>query len=243
MPSIILDSLKRKELGIFEILLKSFRVFLGAFPIILIISLIIDLPFCLIIELLLPTFDEPIAGQFWAEYQGGNIVYILTMPAKIGVIIYVERYLKSERIGIQALLRSGFSKWGSFLGTSWIAGLGIFLRLFLLIFPGIIYAVKISFIDQLVSARGIVGDDAISYSKSLVQGRFWKVFSLFALIFINNFILVSIFVEIFGSLSLLWPSNAFVFGVSVRFINELILFHFASVFGTLLFLNLDFCKE
>ena len=242
----ILEKLERKELNLFSLLINSYIFFTRNFLIILLIALIVNLPFCFLQEAIFPFAELGNPENLAPSFYFNGFVLLLTMPAQIAVIVHAENKLNSQNVGVFGLLRRGFSRWGSFFGTNWLVGWGIMFRLILLIVPAIIYGVRVSFTEQACALREIGGGTAIEYSKSLVQGRFWKIFIVFILLFINTIFVSSIIHEILNHLSILLPPNLpnqiFFLGVFSYFVDVLIRY-FWSVFSTLLFINLEYCKK
>ncbi|MFA5031248.1 MAG: hypothetical protein WC495_06725 [Patescibacteria group bacterium] len=75
----------------------------------------------------------------------------------------------------------------------------VMVGMFLLVIPGIIFAIWFSFTTMIVVLEGLRGTDAMRKSKSYVQGRWWGVFGRLILLSIAIGIASSIVDKIFGS--------------------------------------------
>lgn len=158
--------------------------------------------------------------------------------ASMGTAAVVERAVFSDEgggIGWQEALNKAFSRWGSCIGTSILAGFIIVGLALLLIIPGVIWGVYYAFIIQAVVLKGLSGKEALDYSKSLVKGQWWKVFgTLFA--FSSVSIIFSIAIGIIASHL---PSIA---GIFTDTLADLVGAYF-TILSTLYFINIDSLKN
>jgi uncharacterized membrane protein len=102
----------------------------------------------------------------------GSIFYPLSTAAILHAIFAIHR---NETINYAQSMSAGFQCWGRLVNIYIRSGIYIFLRLLLLIVPGIILAIEYSFIEALVVNEGM-GTRAISHSQELTKGRKWEIF-------------------------------------------------------------------
>ena len=155
----------------------------------------------------------------------------------MAVAFVVEHSLRGENIGYRQALRQSFSRWGSVIGTGILAGLIIFGLTLLLIVPGIIWGVYYLFIVYIVALRGQGGKKALDYSKSLVKGRWWRVFGVFFVVGLLTFVFILIVDLPFGFM----PVN-FLTDVLSGILADIV-WSFFTIATVLFFLNLDYLKN
>ena len=146
------------------------------------------------------------------------------------ILIAAKNNLNNENIGLVEAFKQAFSRWGSCIGTSIIAGLMVLGLAFCLIVPGIIWAVYYTFIVQIVILKKISGKDALDYSKSLVK-RNKKVFLVLFLIWTLNIVPEYVITRYTSG------ANAFII-VGGSFVVDLIS-AFVFIMFTVIFLKLD----
>lgn len=187
--------IKTHQMGIFELFGEGWKYYSTHFVKILIIILCIYIPINTIV-LLIPVHeslsDDPLRlmqlygriYQFFDTWVG--------CIATVGIAAIVEGTILGANLSWGDAMRRGFSRWGSAVGTSIVAGfilLGLFL---LLIVPGIIWSVYYTFWIYVVALRNIGGTTALGYSKNLVVGQWWRVLGIIIVIavadIITNFI-------------------------------------------------------
>lgn len=181
------ERIRTTEFKLGDILSGGWTVFRGRFITILAIILIIYIPINIILSFL-PIEDQGLQGlrQYWQIAQVLEMLF--GVLATMAIAFVVERSLNGEDIGYRGALRQSFSRWGSVIGTSILAGLIILGLTLLLIVPGIIWFIYYTFIEYVVILRGKGGKTALDYSKSLVRGHWWKVFGITLLFTILTFI-------------------------------------------------------
>lgn len=233
--------LKSREFGILEIFFNSAKVFLKIFPALLIINAFLLFPVGFILEIFVPAYKpiEDYTLLIIVRY-GVFIAVCFQIPAYNAIRIIANQYLTEGKINLWASIRKGFSKWGDFFGTSTLMGAIAFFWFLFFIIPGLIFIVRLYFIGEAVVLRDLRGKSAISYSKSLVAGRWWKVFLTLLSVLINNYFLIFIFATICAFITLI-PLIGFTAGFVYRFISGF-LTCFAFIVSTLYFVNLEYRK-
>lgn len=76
--------------------------------------------------------------------------------------------------------------------TGLVGGIIVALLSLLLIIPGIIWLVYYSFIFYVAALRNLAGKRALDYSKSLVEGQWWRVAGITLLIGFFNFVAIMV---------------------------------------------------
>ncbi len=113
---------------------------------------------------------------------------------------------------------TGFRRWGRYLATGIVAGFKVLLYLLLLIVPGIIKSVKLSFIDCIVATKENLPDEACQISEQIVTGRWWFIAWFLLLIFLIKTMIELAFVGIFWS-SVESPIPSIAIGVIIKLIE------------------------
>tara|TARA_B100000029_G_scaffold398971_1_gene397582 strand:+ start:495 stop:1346 length:852 start_codon:yes stop_codon:yes gene_type:complete len=193
------ESVNQEELfkptkkGFFTLLLESFKFFTLNLPAIATIVL----PVFLVVEFLVPLFELVFNPNFAYEFtswewfnewinDGLNwIIKIITVEfirqviggiAWIAVIRVIAGAMHSKRIsGVQAM-KDGATMLPMYFVTAAIYYVLLILSSFLLIIPGVIFAVYCAFWQYSYVLRGKGAFSALTYSSSLVKDDFVRVF-------------------------------------------------------------------
>lgn len=232
-----------KEFGIRDVLTKAWLVYCKQFKALATMMLIVSLP-SIIINYCMIKYVAKLNHLTGSVTVVLAIVIVMIVAALInfvgvlGSILIVEDTVKddSNEINWKTIFSTAFSKLPSYIGTNLLAAFILFGLSLLLVVPGIIWSLYYVFFTQVVFLRGIGGKDALDYSKSLVKGRWWKVFWI---LFVIGLIYMAMFFGI-GMLSFFLP-NALkvVFSICMY----VVVFVFFIVGQTILFLNLDYLKN
>jgi hypothetical protein len=126
-----------------------------------------------------------------------------------------------------------------FLPSTWtniVAGIVIIFMTLLLVVPGIIWGVYYSFIVQVSMLRDLSGQDALKYSKKLVEGKWGKTFGRLlgsGITIAFPFIIALIVVSLIGGV---------IDNLLLGLISDLISI-FVAIPTTLVFLNYDYLSK
>lgn len=226
-----------RELSISEFFSAGWNFYTKNFKNILPIILLIYIPVNILLYFI--SGSSIISDDFNVYTDIINIIETLWGTiATMGIIFLVEKSI-SEQEFVNSNWRDGlsraFSRWGSSIGTSFLAGLIILGMTLLLLFPGIIWSVYYSFFIHVVAIRHLGGKKALNYSKSLVKGQWWKVFGVLFLFNIINIIVGFILGFISGFL----PE---IIGIFTDTLIDLVGAYF-TVITAMFFLNIDFLKR
>ena len=117
-------------------------------------------------------------------------------------------------------LGEGFRAFARVFGAQFLAGLKIFLYLFLLVVPGIVKGVKLSMVAPVAYLEDPV--DAHERSESLVEGRGWEIFALMLVATIIAAIVVMIPTAALGVARVKAPAIAPAVHVVVAFCSQVV---------------------
>ncbi|WP_432404080.1 hypothetical protein [Wukongibacter sp. M2B1] len=223
-----------KEYTFGELVSKSWSIYQNKFTSILTITLLIYVP----INIILYFVDNLTKNMnnFNIYVKTANLLEtFIGIIATMGIALIVDSAINNNELSWSNALKRALSRWGSCFGTKFLAGLILIGLFILLIVPGIIWTLYYTFIVQVVVLKKIGGKEALDYSKSLVKGRWWKIFGIHCLYIIIILIL---------SFSLGFIDILFIEAFSI-FTNTIIdiASAFFTVTITVLFLNLDRIKE
>ena len=189
----IQNKLSKKEFSIGEILFNSWKLFTKNFQPILIIVLVVYIPINFILALI------PIEALM--EQQGsiqGFKIYIriiqilevlIGVIATMAIAFIIKSKLDGKSIDFKIALKKSLSRWSAAVGTTILLGIFLVGLVLLLIIPGVIYFNYWIFAIYAVILYNKSGKKALDYSKSVVKGRWWRVF-WYSLVFgISSFVI------------------------------------------------------
>ncbi len=236
----------KKELGIGGILSESWRLFRGNLWLFFIISFVVYIPVNAIL-----TFsnadamiDQGLRGIRMYMRVIQLLEFLIGTIATMAVAYLVKKRLDNKKISSWTALKEAMFKWPAAIFTSIVAGISLIFLFLLLIVPGVIYSVYWLFILYVIILKDKSFFDAMSYSKSVVKGRWWRTLG-YAFVFGLLALVVSFLLGlVFGGFSFFLPAGIFmdlfdvVFGTFVDFLIT----YFTVVF-VVFFLNLDATKK
>ncbi len=159
---------------------------------------------------------------------------IVSLVASMSSKLITESIVEQKPISLTDAIKLAWSKWGRAFITQLLTSL-IILGLSLLLFiPGFIYSIYYIFMLDAVALRDKDGTEALKYSKTLIEGQWWRIF------WISMGIGV-IYLIFNGSITfLLGKVSANPYFTIVPNAISLYLASILGVVGTVLFLNVDF---
>lgn len=239
------EEIYEKEFGVRDVLTKTWLVYCKRFKAISTMMLIVYLP-GIIIGCIMMEYAAKINNLSDSAKVTLLILAIVMILAMIvvafisflGISLIVEDTVKEDgnKINWETVLNKVFSKLPSYIGTNLLATLILFGLSLLFVIPGIIWNLYYIFITQVVFLREIGGKDALDYSKSLVKGRWWKVFWILVVIGLIN-MAVSFGT---GVISFFLPG---IFQAILTTCVDAIACVFFIACQTILFLNLDYLNK
>ena len=240
------EEIYEKEFGVRDVLTKTWLVYCKRFKAISTMMLIVSLPGIIINYLVLDNIVDKLnhltssatlllVVVIIVEITVGALISFMGL---VGISLIVEDTVKEDgnKINWETVLNKVFSKLPSYIGTNLLATLILFGLSLLFVIPGIIWNLYYIFITQVVFLREIGGKDALDYSKSLVKGRWWKVFWILVVIGLIN-MAVSFGT---GVISFFLPG---IFQAILTTCVDAVACVFFIACQTILFLNLDYLNK
>jgi len=226
----LFNDISEREFSLSDIMVKGWSVYCQQFKNLAILILITSLPIYIIISILPNDTSELNYIRIAMVIAGSS----LSIIGYVGVIFLAESAVKNNNTEISwgLAISKALTRFGSLAITSLLAGLIVIGLSLLLVIPGIIWFVYYTFFAQFVVLRGMRGKAALSSSKALVEGRWWKVFSL-------NLITILI------SISLNWGNECLLLllpkalNIITATCLDILGVGFSTVVMTVFFLNLD----
>ncbi len=217
-----------------NILTQSWEIFQANIKAIIIITLIIYIPLNLLLEVLpIDESGEGIMMYFRAIQLLEGLFGIL---ATIAIALLTKSAIEHKSISWQESLKLAINKWPRVIGTNLISGILLIGLFILLIVPGIMYSMYWYFIIYIVIFSDKWGMQAMTYSKEVVQNRWWKTFG-YAIVFG----LISLIVAAIASFPLVFLPESLPFLVFGDLIIDITV-SFFSVLGAVFYLAWDSTK-
>ena len=159
---------------------------------------------------------------------------IVSLVASMSIKLITESIIKQKPISLTNAIKLAWSKWGRAFTTQLLTSLIILGFSLLLIIPGFIYSIYYIFVLDAVALRDKDGMEALKYSKTLIEGQWWRIFWISMGIGIIYSIFNGLITFLLGKVS----ANPY-----FAIVPNAITLYVASIFGvvsTVLFLNIDF---
>lgn len=115
------------------------------------------------------------ASGNWIQFIYGLLFVLVATFVNLAGIIAISGMLKGEKPGIQAVYNKTRSKYFRFFLLTIVIGLILALGLVLLIIPFILFATWFAFSKYLFVEKGLGIKAALTESKNMVKGKFWKI--------------------------------------------------------------------
>lgn len=159
-----------------EMLGTAWTVFRGEWlrllPLVVGVSLL-----CTGVLTLFPEHDQETAMGVFLEIGEVSLVDLMFgILAALGGCWLVRERLEGRRGSLVGALAHAGRRWLAGVGTGWLESVILVFFLLLLIVPGVIFAVYYTFSTTAVALSGLSGMTALRHSKTLVAGRWWRVF-------------------------------------------------------------------
>ena len=233
--------LSNKEFSIGEIFSNSWKLFTENFQLILITTLIVYIPINIILSFI-PVgalMEQLGVAQGFKTYL--RIVQLLEVfigvIATMAISFAIKSKLDRKSIDFKTALKKSLSRWPAAIGTSILLAIFLIGLILLLVIPGIIYYNYWTFMIYAVIIYGKSGKKALDYSKSVVKGRWWKVF-WYSLVFGTLSFIAGIILAI---PSWFLPNNFIVDTIFYTFID--VALSYFTVVGVVFFINFDETKK
>lgn len=244
------NDLNQREYNIGEILIHTWSVFIRHSNLFVLTMLLFYIPIS-VSGLFLGKYSDDIVSDSneditgYLNYFGVYIILTVILGPIANMIITritqkeVQKGNTLEEINYSGVVKTVFGNYGKIFTTGLLAGLIIIGLSILLIVPGVIWSVYYAFLIQAVTIKGLFSKSALNYSKSLVKGRWWKIFIL-PLLFGSINIMFAFFLLGIGSLL-----PEFI-QILIKVFSQVVVGSFVStllpIAFTIYFLNLDSIK-
>ncbi|MDJ1178299.1 hypothetical protein PJF56_05440 [Roseofilum sp. BLCC_M91] len=232
MESNLQSSLQQSLLGVPEYLSIGWSEFRKNIQIFCIFTLITNIPL-----LILEEFEQIPDGL---EVLLSIISSVLVIIVGLALPNVVERSIRGQSVETMTVLQNAAPKFFIAFGVSLLVSIAVALGLVVFIIPGIWLAIRYSFAYYAVALRDC-GFNAMSYSQTLVKGRWWGVFGrlllLAILLIIPILLLASIIGIVSGLLSVIGLEIAA--AAFLHLATGIITYYFTTV-SVIMFLNFDY---
>lgn len=225
--------LDARVLGFWETAGIGWKVIRSEWLTLLVLALLIAVPMNWLLHQL-PQPDEDSAREIaraWRLEQAGQTFF--GVLATLGTAWITRERLEGRRATLAGALLHAVRCWLPAIGTAIVESFFLVGLTLLLIVPGIIFAGYYTFSMIAVALRGCSGTRALSYSKTLVKGRWWRVVG-YAAGFILPVLLPLLVLSVAGEFLPSWPHLDLVTDILTD-----VWLRLTTVFLTVLFLNLD----
>ena len=158
------------------LLRDSLRVFFSNLPFLAAATLVIYLPGKLVTQFLCYLLDIPFAGvlSYFVLEISDLLLSALVVPAIIFGLVHRFRTGRAPALGES--LRWGRRQWFKTLANQVKVEITIALWGALLVIPGVVAMVRLTFVDVVVAVEADLEHDVLGRSTRLAQGRRWRIF-------------------------------------------------------------------
>jgi hypothetical protein len=177
------------------------------------------------------------SGLGAASLFSGILISVIQLWATIAVARLVEDDVLDRNPDWKEALRQTWHRLLSAIGTSLLMGFYLMVLSFCLVIPGLIYSIYWVFTPYVVTLRGVGGQQAMDYSKSLVNDRWWLVL-VTAFVFAIVGLLLLLPVMLVSAIFSLIPYAGFLTNTLLQIAAALL-----TVLMVVFFLNLDYCRS
>ncbi len=163
-----------------KLLARSAALYFGELPRVAAVTLLVFLPVKLAVEWLLRGLEVPESGvpAYLASAASDLLLGALATPAVVYLLVGRLRTGRPAPIGES--LRWGWRLWGKSLWNEFKMEMTVALWTLLLIVPGIVAMVRLTFTQVVVAVEGNRTEDVLARSRELSAGHGWRIFFVVA---------------------------------------------------------------
>lgn len=175
-------------------------------------------------------------GESWFGPQSFVIVIVASLAGIIiplAIATFTQAVQSGETLEFKEVLSRAIPRWPQGIVTMIVMGVLLLLLFMLFIIPGVIFAIYWLFAVIAVALTDTSALDALSYSKQLVRGRWWKIFGY---VIVMGILMALVWAVVGGILSI--GGHNYITDVLSNILGDIISAFFV-IGGTLLFLNLQ----
>jgi len=163
-----------------RLLLHAARLFVARFGAIAAFTLAVFLPGKLLLQAICELFDISIGGILsYVLLEVSDLVLgALAVPAVVYALVAAQRTGRTPPLG--ECFRWGRRQWSKTVWNRFKVEVTVMLWGALLVIPGVIAMVRLMFTDIVVAIEADLEPDPMGRSRSLAQGRRWRIFFVLA---------------------------------------------------------------
>lgn len=165
------------------------------------------------------------------------LIMLISLVVQSLAQLAVMYVLKEQDINIKKAYQLAWRRLLSFWWISFISGFIVLIGFFLLLIPGMIFAVWFCLASFVLVNEDLKGWPALQKSKAYVKGRWWSVFGRLLVILLFSLIIYFVLIAISAGTALLWLGNI------INLIISFLLAPFILTYSFLLYTNLRSLKE
>lgn len=247
----------QKEFSIGEMLSESWRLFVKNIKVFLKLTLCFYLPTSIVLYFI-SYINMGVTEKLEQGYTlstGEITLFIITIIINLLVSIFstlamfMATFITKDSIdkkpieSLKFYYKKSLSKFIPFLWTSFILGLALMGSFLLFIIPAIIFGVYWVFVTQSIVLKDKKYTSAMTYSKNIVKGKWWRVFG-YCIVFGIIGIVVGIVllpVSIISQFSMMIPFVGFIFGAIGNTVMQFV-YIFFIVLSVVFFINFNATK-
>lgn len=253
--SLMKSQLESKRLGVVDLLKLTWSIFLDNFAAFAVLALFLGLIVVFagsggtapMHENLSP--EELIKAKGMENFNVMRLIESLVgLLFSIAVYYIADAHIKGKKISPLKAMQDSAPYWLTAIVVSLIATVIIGVGTLLLIIPGVIVMVYLTFCVQAAVLRKQTIVESLKYSKKIVDGNWWHVLSITIAMGVLA-ILLSLLVNLPNTVFLSTMQNAGInadagmLGISLQAVLVSLITIFFQITELLLFLNLDYIKK
>ncbi|RJO59378.1 hypothetical protein C4546_02450 [Candidatus Parcubacteria bacterium] len=179
------QDLNSRVLQLAELLQIGWQIIKNNWQNLLLLTLIISVPMNIVGEIInrvINNANTDNLGNLFLGFSIGGLAVSAVVLSLAGILIplgvaaIVMADLGGTKIDYQNALKQAFGRWGAGIKTSLLMVVCLIPLAIALVVPAIIFGVFWAFSIYLVMTENLSGWAALKRSKTVVQGRWWKVF-------------------------------------------------------------------
>lgn len=141
----------------------------------------------------------------------GIVVWIIQLVISMGMVKIALKFADNQK-GSLSDLYTQYPLFFKFLFASIISGIIVLIGFILLIIPGIIFSIRLKFVNYLIIDKGLGPIEAIKVSWAMTKGSFWNLIKLnLAVLGLNILGLLALIVGLLWTIPTTSIAEAFVY--------------------------------
>jgi Membrane domain of glycerophosphoryl diester phosphodiesterase len=229
-----------REFRVGAIFTRAWQVYAANFVVFSLIAIVISLPNLLSGE-----------GETYTGVLRNVAVFIFWMIVNtvgLAVILYAAfQAMRGRPIQIGEAIRRGLSRFWAIVGLAILQWLGIFIGFLLFIVPGIMLFIRWSAALPACVVEGLGPLASMKRSAELTKGHRWKIFGVYAVLWLLGMILVAIIVAVIfaliGAVTAAGLSRGFGVGAVISLVLSAILTAYINIIQVMVYHDLRVAKE